>query len=160
MLRENSHLTPLGSERWPIPQMLSYASESLFPGKLMVLIIRKTCCTSYGEIITTVNIANLQNGGRRLQIILFSWAYSAHHQRDILGLLPLNPHLTPLRPKIWPNSNILSHASEPLFSGSLVMLIIRNNILDFLRWNPYLNLLRPKDGYFSKSCFSPPNHHF
>ena len=29
------------------------------------------------------------------------------------------------------------------------MLIIRNNILDFLRWNPYLNLLRPKDGYFS-----------
>ena len=137
MLRENSHLTPFGCERWPISQMLSHASESLFSARLMVLIIRKTCCTSYGEILPqpyyNPYIANLQNGGRRLQIILFSCAYSAHHQRDILGLLPLNPHLTPLRPKIWPNSNILSHASEPLFSGSLMMLIIRNDILDLLR---------------------------
>ena len=37
--------------------------------------------------ITTQKIVNLQNGLKRLQIIVFSWLYGAFHQSDILGLI-------------------------------------------------------------------------
>ena len=59
----------------------------------MVPKIRATFLRSYNEIIilhskTTQNIANLQNGVRRLQIIVFCCPYDGYNQRDISELSP------------------------------------------------------------------------
>jgi len=63
-------------------------------------------------------MAKLENIGTRLRIIIFFYSYSAYNQNVTLELLPWICHLTPLRPKRWPISKILSHAFELTFSSS------------------------------------------
>ena len=78
-------LTPLLFKNRPIFKMLSQASKS----KLFLW-----CLSSerpFGAVtvkfslnaIRTQKMENLQNGVRRLEIIVFSWSYRAYLQRDI-----------------------------------------------------------------------------
>lgn len=56
-------------------------------------------------------MANIRNGVRRLQMIVFSQSYGDYQHNDILEPLRWNSHLTPLWPKWWP---IFQNCHTPL----------------------------------------------
>ena len=82
--------------------------------------------------ITTQKIVNLQNGLKRLQIIVFSWLYGAFHQSDILGLITGNSHSSPLRLKIWRNCNLLYTPLNHRFQLFSYVVYRQSNILQRL----------------------------
>ena len=67
------------------------ASESSFPGSVMLLIIMATFWSSYYKIcaepILAQNMANLQNTVTRLLFTVFRWSTFAYHLRKILESL-------------------------------------------------------------------------
>ena len=104
-------------------------------------------------------MVNLENGVRHLQTIFSAGPMVLNIRATFFKrLLWQNPHLTPLRPKIWPNCNILSHASELSFSVVIIVLIVRE-----IFWSSYREILtyphhKPKYGQFAKCRRTPPNH--
>ena len=117
------YLTRLLSKKRPIFKTLSHASKS----KLFLW-----CLSSerpFGAVtvkfslntIRTQKMENLQNGVRRLEIIVFSQSYRAYLQSDIFQHLQKNSHLSLLRPKA---GHFIKYCHTPLNHPCLMELII------------------------------------
>ena len=78
----------------------------------------------------------------RLLIFVFTLFFGAFHEADTLELILKNSCWTTLRTKPWPIRKILSNASGPSLSGSVLGCDHQSDILDFLLWNFYLTKLR------------------
>ena len=130
---ENSHLTSIGSKRWPICQMLLQAFESSFSGRLMDDILDLLRWNPHlTPLRPKIRLIWKISSGVSKSSLSASSTYGTYHQSDNLQPLLWNIRLTPLRPKIWPNCNKLSHASEWTFLVGFIVLMVRA-----IFWSPY-----------------------
>ena len=130
LLRWNTLLTQLCPKRWSIWKMVWDTSKPSFQQALWSLTserhFKALMAKSSPKPITTQNMAKLQHTVTRpLWIVVFSCYYCAYRQRDILKLLPWNPHLSPSQAKIRPICKMPSDASKSFHSANLTLLIVR-----------------------------------
>ena len=105
-------------------------------------------------------MANLQNTFKGLLFTVFRWSLCAYRVSNILESLLWNFYITKLRFIRWPVWKILSHASEPSFSATSIVLTISRTL-----WSSYLEIVTlpyygAKDGRFAKFCHTPLNRRF
>ena len=112
----------------------------------MMLIIRASPLSSCGKNLAKPRYDQkddqFASTVTRLLIFVFTLFFGAFHQADTLELILKNSCWTPLRTKPWPIRKILSNASGPSLSGSVLGCDHQSDILDFLLWNFYLSKLR------------------
>lgn len=146
-------LNPITTQKVANLQKTAHACESSFLASLLLSDRRFRALTVKSSLntITTQKMTNLQNNVRRLWIIVINYSYSAYHlEATLLSFQGWNSHLTPLRPKRWPISTMLSHVSKSSLFTGLTELIISSTF-----WISYGEICtqphyQSKDGKFAK----------